>query len=283
MDTPSGGGRMPSPAEETVEALLDQAEEALDEGDVDRALELCREVLSENPRHPGALFVAADAERSLGDLERAEAGYRTVTQLATDHSPAWSGLASVLFDQLRFGDARVAALRALRADTHNAEAAHVRGLLRERRGDLRGAERDFLRAVRLDPEGFPIPERLTDAMITAVIEEAKRDLHPSVRAYLDQVAFVVEEVPSEDLCREFDPPALPSELLGFFSGAALSDRAGDDPWAQIPATIVLFRRNLERIARDREHLIEELRVTVLHEVGHFLGLDEEDLEARGLD
>lgn len=284
MDTPSGGGRIPSsPAEETAETLLDQAEEALDDGDIDRALELCREVLSENPRHPGALFVAADAERSLGDLERAEVGYRTVTQLATDHSPAWSGLASVLFDQLRFGDARVAALRALRADNHNPEAAHVRGLLRERRGDLRGAERDFLRAVRLDPEGFPIPERLSDAMITAVLEEAKQDLHPSVRAYLDQVAFVVEEVPSEELCREFDPPALPSELLGFFSGAALSDRAGDDPWAQLPSTIVLFRRNLERIARDREHLIEELRVTVLHEVGHFLGLDEDDLEARGLD
>ncbi|MEQ1507331.1 MAG: metallopeptidase family protein, partial [Myxococcota bacterium] len=100
---------------------------------------------------------------------------------------------------------------------------------------------------------------------------------------LEQVVFVVEEIPSEELCREFDPPAFPGELLGFFSGAALSDKASDDPWAQLPSTIVLFRRNLERIARDRAHLIEELRITVLHEVGHFLGLDEDDLEARGLD
>jgi predicted Zn-dependent protease with MMP-like domain len=269
--------------DDPVEALLDQAEHALDEGDAEAALELCRQVLAQQPNHPGALFVAADAERTLGDLERAELGYRSVTQLTTDHSPAWSGLAAVLFDQLRFDEARVATLRALRVDHTNPEANHVRGMLRERRGDLRGAYRDFVRASRSDPVGYPLPETLTDAMIAAVVEEAKRDLHPSIRTYLDQVAFVVEEVPSEDLCREFDPPALPGELLGFFSGAALSDRSTEDPWAQLPSTIVLFRRNLERLARDREHLIEELRVTVLHEVGHFLGLDEEDLEARGLD
>lgn len=283
MDTPSGGGRTPFDADDPAETLLDEAEEALDEGDADRALELCRSVLEDQPQHPGALFVAAEAERTLGDFERAEVGYRAVTQLAADHSPAWSGLASVLFDQLRFEDSRVAALRALRADPQNPEAYHVRAMLRERRADLPGADRDFLRAGRLDPDGFPRPERLTDAMITAIVDEAKRALHPSIRTYLDQVAFMVEEVPSEDLCREFDPPALPGEILGYFSGAALSDRTSDDPWTQLPSTIVLFRRNLERIARDREHLIEELRVTVLHEVGHFLGLDEDDLEARGLD
>ncbi|MEQ1567375.1 MAG: metallopeptidase family protein [Myxococcota bacterium] len=263
--------------------LLDRAERALDDGDVDQALELCREVLAHDPRHPGALFVAADAERALGDLERAETGYRAVTQIAPDHSPAWSGLAAVLFDQLRFDESRTAVLRAIRADPTNPEAAHVRGMLRERRSDPHGADRDFLRAARLDPDGFPFPEVLTDAMIEAILEEAKRDLHPTVRTYLEQVVFVVEEIPSEELCREFDPPALPGELLGFFSGAGLADRGSDDPWAQIPATITLFRRNLARLARDREHLIEEVRITVLHEVGHFLGLDEDDLHSRGLD
>jgi predicted Zn-dependent protease with MMP-like domain len=279
MDTTDADRTRDDPQEE----LLDRAEEALDRGDADRALELCREVLAIDPRHPGALFVAADAERSLGELDRAELGYRSVTHVAPDHSPAWSGLSSVLFDMLRFEESRVAALRALRTDALNPEAAWVRGLLRERRGDLRGADRDFLRAGRIDPEGFPLPQPLTDAMLTAVVEEAKRALHPTIRTYLEQVAFVVEDVPSQELCREFDPPALPGELLGFFSGTSLSDRSNDDPWAQLPATITLFRRNLERIAYDRDHLIEELRITVLHEVGHFLGLDEDDLEARGLD
>ena len=46
---------------------------------------------------------------------------------------------------------------------------------------------------------------------------------------------------------------------------------------------MLFRSNLMRMAHDREAMQEELRVTLLHEIGHFLGLDEEDLERRGLD
>jgi predicted Zn-dependent protease with MMP-like domain len=273
----------PADPEETVERVLDAAEEALDRGEPDEALELCRDVLETHPHHVGALFVAADAERQLGELERAEAGYRAVIATEPHHSHGWSALAGVLFDQLRFDEARVAALRSVRADAENAEAYWIRALLRERRGDLAGADRDFLRAARLDGEAFPRPERLSDAMITSVVEEAKGSLHPSVRSYLDQVAFVVEEVPSEDVCRDFEPPALPGELLGYFSGATLSDRHGDDPWSHVPSTIVLFRRNLERLASDREQLVEELRITVLHEVGHFLGLDEDDLEARGLE
>lgn len=272
MDTTGGDPTYDDPQEE----LLDQAEEALDQGDADTALELCRRVLSTEPRHPGALFVAADAERALGDLERAEAGYRSVTYVAPDHAPAWSALASVLFDMLRFEEARIAALRALRADPLNAEAAWVRGMLRERRGDLRGADRDFLRAAHSEPEAYAPPHPLSDAMLTAVVDEAKRTLHPTIQTYLEQVTFVVEDVPSEELCREFEPPAFPGDVLGFFSG-------GSDEWAPLPPTITLFRRNLERFAHDRENLIEELRITVFHEVGHFLGLDEDDLEARGLD
>jgi predicted Zn-dependent protease with MMP-like domain len=54
-------------------------------------------------------------------------------------------------------------------------------------------------------------------------------------------------------------------------------------WGALPATIQLFRCNLARVASDREELLEEVRVTLLHEIGHYLGLDEDDLEARGLD
>jgi predicted Zn-dependent protease with MMP-like domain len=46
---------------------------------------------------------------------------------------------------------------------------------------------------------------------------------------------------------------------------------------------VLYQRNLERFARDREELVEQIRITLLHEVGHFLGLDEEQLRERGLE
>lgn len=262
-----------------VEDLLDEAEDALDDGDPEGALEVCERILRVVPDHPGALFVAADAERSRGDAERALEWYRRVTVAAPEHAPAWSGLASIHFDQLRFDDARTALLRALRADPENAEAHFVRAMLRERRGDAEGAHRAYLRARQADPQGYPLPIPLEDATIAAVVDEARSALHPSVQTWLEAVAFLVEDVPSEDLCREFDPPALPSEILGVFSGNAVTE-AGSVP---APLTITLFRRNLERIAQDREHLVEEVRITVLHEIGHFLGLDEDDVEARGLD
>lgn len=264
--------------EDDVEALLDEAEDALDDGDADAALEVCERILRAHPDHPGALFVAADAERTLGDAERATERYRRVTVAASDHSPAWSGLSSVLFDQLRFDEARVAVLRSLQADADNPEAHFVRAMLRERTGDADGAARAYLRAQRADPEGYPLPVPLPDATLEAIVAEARASLHPSLQAWLDSVAFLVEDVPPEDLCREFDPPALPGEILGVFSGNTVHDGT---PAA--PPAITLFRRNLERMAQDREHLVEEVRITVLHEIGHFLGLTEEDLEERGLD
>ncbi|MDP6461500.1 MAG: metallopeptidase family protein, partial [Gemmatimonadota bacterium] len=51
----------------------------------------------------------------------------------------------------------------------------------------------------------------------------------------------------------------------------------------LPNTIHLFQNNLERFATDRETLENEIRTTVLHEIGHHLGWDEDDLKERGLD
>jgi predicted Zn-dependent protease with MMP-like domain len=46
--------------------------------------------------------------------------------------------------------------------------------------------------------------------------------------------------------------------------------------------IILFKKNLEKVCQDREDLIDQIQVTVRHEVGHYLGLDEDDLERLGL-
>jgi predicted Zn-dependent protease with MMP-like domain len=268
---------------EDVERTLDLAEEALDNGDPQKALDLCREVLDQNGAHAGALFLAAEAHRDLRELEDAEREYRLVVKLKPDHSPSWSGLGAVLFDQLFFDEASTTLLRAIRQDPRNPEAYHWRGMVRERRGDFRGSSRDFHRAYRLDPASWPKPVPLDDATVEAIVEESVRAMHPSIQEYLKQVTIVLEDIPDEETLRQWDPPAPPGEILGYFSGHSLLERSGDNPWSNLPSVIVLFRRNLERIAWDRERMIEELRITVLHEVGHFLGLDEDDLEERGLD
>jgi predicted Zn-dependent protease with MMP-like domain len=262
---------------------LDLAEDALDRGDPGAALSLCDQVLAHVPDHPGAMFLTAEAYRDLRDLEESEARYRRVLQTTPDHAASWSGLGTVLFDLLDFEPARNCVLRAIRLDPACAEAYYWRAMLRERRGDYRGADRDYRRACRLDPELFPMPVELADATLEAVVEDAIRELHPSIRVYLSQVPILLDEVPDLETCLDFDPPAPPGEILGYFSGYSLQERTLENPWSNLPSAIVLFRRNLQRIANDREHLLRELRITVFHEVGHYLGLDEEDLEVRGLD
>ena len=93
-----------------------------------------------------------------------------------------------------------------------------------------------------------------------------------------EVGVLVEIMQSQlsglDLC-------LPDDRLGLFVGPTIHDLAEDFP-AQLPPSIYLFQRNLERMARDEEHLAEEIRITLFHEIGHLLGLDESGVAELGL-
>jgi predicted Zn-dependent protease with MMP-like domain len=99
------------------------------------------------------------------------------------------------------------------------------------------------------------------------------------REHLDAVAVTVEELPSEEILRAEQPPLDP-ELLGLFVGTPRTEDsvfgAGD-----LPARILLFQRNLERYALDEDELLDEIAVTLRHELGHYLGLDEEEIEEAG--
>ncbi|MCB9758744.1 MAG: metallopeptidase family protein [Alphaproteobacteria bacterium] len=266
-----------------VTRLLDEAEGALHEGRAAEAESLCREALGDAPRSVQAHFLLGESLRDQERFEEAEGLYRFVVLNAPDHSDAWGALSHTLVEQLRWDEARKACNRCLREDPMHPDGAFVRGVLRERRGDFAGAQRDFLRAWRSDPEGYPLPIPLTDVAVDDVVTECLELLHPTLREYLANVPIILEEVPSEELLRQYDPPAGPTQILGYFSGHSLMERSLHDPWSILPSAIVLFRRNLERMAQNRHQLIEELRITLFHEVGHFLGLDEDDLEERGLD
>ena len=80
----------------------------------------------------------------------------------------------------------------------------------------------------------------------------------------------MEAAPCRDLLQEAD---IEHDLLGFYQGNTIQN----SEWG-LPARIVLYRRNLENISSDRASLIREVRDTVLHEVGHHLGMEEDQLE-----
>jgi predicted Zn-dependent protease with MMP-like domain len=107
------------------------------------------------------------------------------------------------------------------------------------------------------------------------IEQIRSELPDSLRDALDGVAIVLEEFPSP----EHEADGVDGDQLGLFEGADATDSASP----QMPR-IVLWLGNLWDMCEAEEDAYrEEVRITFLHEVGHYLGLDEGDLFQRGLE
>ncbi len=83
--------------------------------------------------------------------------------------------------------------------------------------------------------------------------------------------------PQEMLASENVSP----QILGIYLGVPRTVAGVNDATDDI-TRVILFKCNLEKVCRDRDDLIEQIQITVRHEVGHHLGLSEEDLERLGL-
>jgi len=91
----------------------------------------------------------------------------------------------------------------------------------------------------------------------------------------------VEDLPRPAILRSEDPPLRP-DILGLFVGEGELDRSVMGPAAPLEA-IFIYQRNLELFCATREDLVYEIHVTLVHELGHALGLEEEDLRERGIE
>jgi len=100
------------------------------------------------------------------------------------------------------------------------------------------------------------------------VREALDSLPPGLAAAMKNVAIVVEEEHPDD-----------PDLYGLFDGVPLTE-AGDDA-GQLPARIAIYRLPLQEDFPDPADLVDEIRITVLHEIGHYFGLDEDRLGELG--
>lgn len=187
-----------------------------------------------------------------------------------------------LFELCRFADARAAFERVLKDAPEDPWSHHYLGLLAERRGDAKEAKKRFGRAQQLAPEEFPPPVALSEAEFDKALEDAVKALPAHVKEYLENATIAVEDIPSEEDLLGQSPPLSPC-ILGVFRGTPVGERSVTNAFDHFPASIVLYQKNLERFAKTREELIEQIGITVMHEVGHLMGLDEDDLWERGLD
>lgn len=113
---------------------------------------------------------------------------------------------------------------------------------------------------------------------------AQRQLPPEIRPLAREVTVHYEEAPGEDVLADGFPP----DILGLFTGYSHGTELNDDKplmeAAPLPPRIHLYVANLWDMAeKDLDVFREEVRITYLHELGHYLGWDEDQVSSRGLE
>jgi predicted Zn-dependent protease with MMP-like domain len=178
-----------------------------------------------------------------------------------------------------FQDARRPLERAVAMEPESGHAVYHLGLTLERVAEGREeSERCFERADALDPEHYPMPIQIDEARFERAAEEALRNLPRSIRDYVEGVPVLVEEFPSTELVSNEN---VSPQILGIFIGVPRTEASVSQPHTDLDR-VILFKRNLERMCRNEGELIEQIQITVKHEIGHYLGLSEDDLERLGL-
>jgi predicted Zn-dependent protease with MMP-like domain len=117
---------------------------------------------------------------------------------------------------------------------------------------------------------------LTPAEFERIVSEALESLPKRFADLVENVVIAVEDEPTDDdfACTTDDAEG-DSELLGIYRGVALTERTHDMPL--LPDEIVIFRGPTNRVARSREEAVQQVRETVIHELGHYFGLGDDDM------
>jgi predicted Zn-dependent protease with MMP-like domain len=118
---------------------------------------------------------------------------------------------------------------------------------------------------------------LSRAEFERVVSEALDSLPKRFAAMVENVIITVEEEPTDDDLASFDDDGddEPDELLGIYRGVALTERTHDMPL--MPDEIAIFRGPILRTTRTRAEAVREIRETVIHELGHYFGLSDEEM------
>ena len=227
------------------------------------------------------VLVAAMAENDLGRSQLALPHAERAAALLPDDADAAYERGVALYELCRFDDAEKAFSRALSLAPDDPWSLHQLGLVAERRGDAPRAAKLLARAHELSPEEFPREVAVDEEAFRREVKAAIAGLPEQERRALAGVPVEIQDLPEADDLLAVDPPLSPS-ILGLFRGPAEDEpcTAADGPRCR---AIVFYRKNLLRFAHDRDELVRQVRVTLLHELGHLHGEDDEQLRARGLE
>ena len=265
---------------EMADAYLDSAEVLTDDvGDDVAALDVLARAdgrLREDVARAEVALLRGVALARLEDFTGALRAFEGAARLDPDNPDIPVEQATVLIEVLRIEEAEAALVAGLKLAEDNARAHQLLGFIADYTGRRREAEEHFRKAAALDPRTPARPPRLSESEFDAAVEAALKQVPEPFARHLANVEVSVENYADRDFCRRHDCSPM---TLGLYVGTPLTLR--DASGEQVPDRIVVFQRALENTSRDETELIEEIAVTLKHEIGHLLGFEEQDLVDRG--
>jgi predicted Zn-dependent protease with MMP-like domain len=120
---------------------------------------------------------------------------------------------------------------------------------------------------------------VSKARFEQLVERALAELPPQFAEYLDEVPVEIRDRPTR---KQLESVGLDEDhlLLGLYDGVPLTQRSVEHSGIR-PPVIYIFREDIQLASRDEADLVQQVRTTVLHEIGHHFGMDEDDLDELG--
>jgi predicted Zn-dependent protease with MMP-like domain len=264
---------------DATSGVLDRAHEAVDRGDIRFAKRLLKAAERESGIDKAELALVRWRVASLD--ENLDEALRIAREAAKEFGESADLQHALGWTLLELGQAEDAVAwleEACYLDEGFADAWYDLALAREMLGDEAGMRQAFTEVWELDRIEPRPPLRFAENDVQGFAKRALDALPKEVRDAARDVPIFVEELPDGWI---LDGPPWDPRLLGLFDGPTWAEVQSGSHAGDVPH-IYLFHRNLERVCADAREMAEQVRVTVHHEIGHFLGLDENDLDERGL-
>ena len=230
---------------------------------------------------PLAADLAVLEAQALNDLGRSDEALERVDsalRITPGRGDALHERGVALFDLSRFADAKAAFGKALVIQPQDAYTHQMLGLTLEQLGEHAAADAELRKAIELAPHELSSPVLIPVVEFQKEIDAVIASLPPERRAHVKSIKVEIADLPDPVDLKAVQPP-FPPTILGLYRGpVGRAPAPGDEP-----PSIVLYRKNLARAVKSRTELSEQIRDTLLHEIGHLEGLDEDDLRRRGME
>jgi predicted Zn-dependent protease with MMP-like domain len=119
-------------------------------------------------------------------------------------------------------------------------------------------------------------EHISSEAFAKLVQQAIADLPPPYAKLMESIAVIVEEEPPEDVLQDLDQED-DGELLGLYQGQSLAEDSFFRPGGEQPPQISIYRGPILRICESPEEVVQEVYDTVVHELGHHVGLDDDEM------